>query len=344
MNVDIALPGQHRAGSTAPASRARLLRGAAWLLAAAAVPLVMQGYELFLVTSILIMAIALLGLNLLAGYAGLLSLGHGAIFAMGAYAAALLQKNGAVPLILVPVLAGIVCLIFGRGFAFALQRLEGMQFALATFALAIVAPQLLRYDLLQRWSGGSQGIAFTRGTPPEWLMLSSDNWLYVLVVVHLLIAAFVIDNVRRGPDGRALLALKDNALSASAMGIDTVAAKCGAFELSAFFAGIAGALNALLVQFVAPDSFPFFLSITLFIGLVVGGIGSTYGPLLGACFIVLVPNFAEQLSQAATSAIYGGVVVALMLAEPNGLAGIAERVWHLRRFLPTSPNSNGDQT
>ena len=306
-----------------------------WLAVAAVamvLPVFVHGYELFLVTSILVTCIALAGLNVLAGYAGLLSLGHGAIFAMGAYGAAFVARHGLLPTVLIPALVGLACFLFGRMFATSIRRLEGMQFALATFALAIVLPQLLRYDPLQPWTGGAQGIAFARQVAPTWLGVGDDAWMYGITVAYLALALVVVRNVTRGKTGRALLALHDNPLSASAMGVDVAGFKCRAFELSAMLAGVAGALNGLVVQFVAPDSFPFFLSITLFIGLVVGGIGSMAGPFLGACFIVLVPNFAEQVSQAATSAVYGGVVVLLMLVEKRGLAGLLRRLTD--RFLP----------
>lgn len=310
-----------------PASRRgpalRLALGAA---AALLLPLVFSGYELFLVTSIMITAIALCGLNVLAGYAGLLSLGQGALYAMGAYAAALLVRQGTVPLVLIPAVAGLVCLLFGRVFARGILKLEGMQFALATFGLAIVVPQLLRHDALQRWTGGAQGITFVRPAPPAWSGLGEDQWLYALVVFYLAATLFVVMRLTGDRTGRAWRALKDSPLSASAMGVDVAGYKRLAFELGAMFAGVAGALNAIAVQFVAPDSFGFLLSIAFFIGLVVGGIGTTAGPLLGACFVVLVPNFAEELSQAATSAVYGGAVILLMWIEKKGLAGLLARL------------------
>lgn len=333
-SLGTALPGVSAPAAAAPPQgRHRAMALAATVALALAVPFAVSGYELFLVVSIMVFAIALIGLNVLAGYAGLLSLGQGAIFAMGAYLAAFLAKGGAVPVVLIPAVAGLACMLFGRVFARGILRLEGMQFALATFGLAIVLPQLLRHDFLQRWTGGSQGITFTRPAAPTWTSLSEDQWLYALALAYLAATLFLVLRITRNRTGRAWLALKDNPLSASAMGVDVASFKRQGFELGALCAGISGALNALAVQFVAPDSFNFLLSITLFIGLVVGGIGSIAGPALGACFIVLVPNFAEEISQAATSAIYGGAVILLMGIEKKGLAGLLARLWRLATKL-----------
>ncbi|GAA4338334.1 branched-chain amino acid ABC transporter permease [Variovorax defluvii] len=295
-------------------------------LALCAMPLLLKGYELFLVSSILISTLVLAGLNLQVGHAGLLSLGHGAFVALGAYAAAMLVKGGSVPVVLVPLLAGLVCAGFARLFGVAALRLEGMQFALALFGLAVVAPQLLRYDALQRWTGGSQGIAFTRPAPPPALGLSADAWMYALAAAHLAVVLPLVWRLARGRTGRAWQALHDNPVAASAMGVQVAAYRRRAFVLGAMLGGMGGALQALLVQYVAPDSFSFMLSITLFVGLVVGGIGAPAGPLLGACFVVLVPNFAEQVSQAATSAIYGAVVITLVVIDKRGLAGLLPRL------------------
>jgi branched-chain amino acid transport system permease protein len=122
---------------------------------------------------------------------------------------------------------------------------------------------------------------------------------------------------------RALVAIRDHPIAASAMGIDTARYKSLAFGVSAMYTGIAGSLGAIAVQFVAPDSFTFILSITLFVGLVVGGLASIAGAIFGGIFIVFVPNLADHISKAAPGAVYGAVLIACMYLMPFGVAGLA---------------------
>jgi branched-chain amino acid transport system permease protein len=307
-------------------------RTGAWIAFAALLalaPVLMGGYELFLLCSIVSMAIALLGMNILIGHCGILSLGHGALFALGAYAATLSLTRLGVPLVLVPLVGGLVCFVFGRLFAVAALKLEGMPLALATLGLAIVMPQLLRSDVLAPWTGGVQGVSFTRPAVPQGLPLSDDAWLYLVALSYLVGAFVLVQRLLEGGTGRAWRALRDQPLAASAMGVPARRMRNLAFALSAMLTGIGGALAGMQVQYVAPDSFPFALSLALFIGIVVGGPGSRIGPLLGAAFLILIPNFAEHISQAMTGAIYGGVVIALMALEKRGLAGVLERIHRL---------------
>lgn len=338
-------------GSWATPSR----RTFAWIAGAAilaAAPAFIQGYELFLLCSMVSMSIALLGMNVLIGHCGIISLGHGALYALGAYAATLSLTRLGLPLPLVPLVAGVVCFAFGRLFAVAALKLEGMPLALATLGLAIVMPQLLRSDLLSRWTGGVQGVSFTRPAVPRALALSDDTWLYLVALAYLVVAFVVVNRLLEGGTGRAWRALRDQPLAASAMGVPARRMRDLAFATSAMLTGVGGALAAMQVQYVAPDSFPFALSLALFIGIVIGGPGSRMGPFLGAAFLVLIPNFAEHISQAMTGAIYGGVVIALMALEKRGLAGVCERIQNLilpaiRRWAQgrtSSPQQPGDKT
>ncbi|NDZ17585.1 branched-chain amino acid ABC transporter permease [Variovorax sp. WS11] len=327
---------------------APLRRNGGWIAAAALLalaPVFIGGYELFLLCSIVSMAIALLGMNVLIGHCGIISLGHGALFALGAYAATLSLTRLGVPLLLVPLVAGLVCFVFGRLFAVAALKLEGMPLALATLGLAIVMPQLLRSDLLARWTGGVQGVSFTRPPVFRGVPLGDDAWLYLVTLSYLVVAFVLVHRLLEGGTGRAWRALRDQPLAATAMGVPARRMRDLAFAISAMLTGIGGALAAMQVQYVAPDSFPFALSLALFIGVVVGGPGSRIGPLLGAAFLVLIPNFAEHVSQAMTGAIYGGVVIALMALEKRGLAGVFERIQGLifravRRRAPDRASSH----
>jgi branched-chain amino acid transport system permease protein len=303
------------------------------ILVAAALPFVVSNYRVFQLTMVLIYAIALLGLNILTGYNGQISLGHGAFYAIGAYVAAILMDHYNVPYWLVIPAAGAVCLLAGFLFGLPALRLEGVYLALATFALGVALPQLLKYKHLEAWTGGVQGITLLKPDPPIaslfGLKLNADRWLY-LFTLTVTVLMFVLGwNLLRGRVGRALIAIRDHPIAAASMGIDNALYKSLAFGVSAMFTGVAGALGALAVAFVAPDSFTIFLSISLVVGMVVGGLASVTGALWGALFIQFVPNVADQLSKAAPWAIYGALMILFMYVMPTGIAG-ALRLARLR--------------
>lgn len=284
---------------------------------------VLEGYELFLASSILSYAIAAMGLNVLMGYNGQISLGHGAFFAIGAYAAAICIDRFAVPFALTPVIAGVVGMAAGWLIGKPALRLEGVYLALATFGLAIATPTVLRSDLFAEWTGGVQGLFLLINPAPEWAGLDLDQSIYLAVVGYFLLFAFLTLRLVRGLNGKAWIATRDNPIAARAMGFDVTRAKTRAFVFSVLACSVGGALQAVAVQFVAPDSFPFFLSISLFTAVVVGGLCSPLiGPLLGAVFIVMVPNVTEEIWQGGSWAVYGGVIIAIMAIQSRGLAGM----------------------
>jgi len=297
------------------------------IVAACALPFVVSNYRSFQFTLVLVYAIALLGLNILTGYNGQISLGHGAFYAIGAYVAAILMDKFGVPYWVTVPLAGVVCL--GVGFLFGLPalRLEGPYLALATFALGVSLPQLLKYKHFEHWTGGVQGIVITKPDAPFGLPLSPDQWLYLFTLSVTLLMFLLGWNLLRGRVGRALVAIRDHPIAASTMGINTPLYKSLAFGVSAMYTGIAGALGAIAVQFVAPDSFTIVLSIILFVGMVVGGLASIPGAVYGAIFIQFVPNVADQISKAAPSAIYGIFLIGFMFLMPVGLHGAIRMAW-----------------
>ena len=310
-----------------PDRRARLIGLAVLLVAACALPFVVSNYRTFQFTLVLVYAIALLGLNILTGYNGQISLGHGAFYAVGAYVAAVLMDKFGVPYWLTVPVAGAVCL--GAGFLFGLPalRLEALYLALATFSLGIAMPQLLKYKHFESWTGGVQGIVIVKPDAPFGLPLSPDQWLYFFTLA-ITVGMFVLGwNLLRGRVGRALVAIRDQPIAASVMGIDTSIYKSLAFGVSAMYTGVAGALGAIAVQFVAPDSFTLVLSIALLVGMVVGGVASIAGPVFGALFIQFVPNIADQISKAAPGAIYGVVLIGFMFLMPLGINGAIRMVW-----------------
>lgn len=303
------------------------------LLAVACVlPFVVSNYRVFQFTLALVYAIALLGLNMLTGYNGQISLGHGAFYAIGAYVAAILMDKFGVPYWLTVPVAGAVCLAAGFLFGLPALRLEGVYLALATFALGVAMPQLLKYKGLDDWTGGAQGIVIVKPEAPEWSGLTQDQWLYFVVLACLVVLFVVGWNILRGRVGLAMVAIRDQPIAATAMGVNTAMVKSLTFGVSAMYTGIAGALGAIVIQFVAPDSFTIFLSISMVVGIVIGGLASMSGAIYGALFIQFIPNVADQISKAAPWAIYGIFLIAFMYAMPTGVAGFVRiAVGRLRR-------------
>ena len=277
----------------------RLATVAALLAAACALPFLVSSYHTFQLTLVLVYAIALLGLNILTGYNGQISLGHGAFYAVGAYVAAILMDKFGVPYWLTVPVAGVVCLAAGFLFGLPALRLEGLYLALATFALGVSMPQILKVKNLEHWTGGVQGIVIIKPDPPFGLPINQDQWLYFFTLAVMLLMFLLGWNLLRGRVGRSLIAIRDQPIAAEAMGVNNALYKSLAFGVSAMYTGVAGALGAIAVQFVAPDSFQIFLSITFLVGIVIGGLASIPGAIYGAIFIQFVPNIADQISKAA---------------------------------------------
>ena len=321
--------------------RSRQLAGLALLLALACVlPFVVSNYRMFQLTLVLVYAIALLGLNMLTGYNGQISLGHGAFYAIGAYTAAILMDKAGLPYWATLPIAGAVCAVAGFLFGLPALRLEGLYLSLATFALGVALPQILKYKGIEDWTGGAQGIVINKPDAPDWAPLSPDQWLYFVALAVTLLMFLAAWNLLRGRIGRAMVAIRDQPVAAQAMGVNLARVKALTFAVSALYTGVAGALGAIAIQFVAPDSFSIFLSISFVVGIVVGGLASISGALWGALFIQFVPNVADQISKAAPWAIYGVFLILFMYVMPTGVAGflrIAIARWRRRRSLPPPP-------
>jgi branched-chain amino acid transport system permease protein len=295
---------------------------AAILAIACFLPFAVSGYHLSQFSQVLIYAIAMLGLNILTGFNGQISLGHGAFYAIGAYTTAILLDKTGIPYWATVPIAGAICL--GAGFLFGLPalRLEGLYLALATFALAVATPQILKFRGFDYWTGGVQGIQVDAPAAPFGLPLNADRWIYYFCLIWTTALFIIARNLLRGRTGRAIIAIRDHPSAAAAMGVNTALYKSLTFGVSAMYAGIAGALGALLSAYVSPDSFPVFLSIKFLVGSVVGGIASISGVLIGALFIEFTPNFADQISKAAPDAIFGMFLIALMYLMPKGAIGL----------------------
>lgn len=293
------------------------------LLAAGSVPAFASDFQLFRFTAILVYAIALLGLNILTGYNGQISLGHGAFYSAGAYVAALIMANSTLPHWLAVPVAGGICLAAGCLFAWPLVRLPNVQFALVTFALAVTAPQLANYKGIARWTGGSQGLGLDKPQVPFGLPLSYDQWIYLLTLLVLVLLLAAAANLLSGRIGRALMAIRDHPVAAEVAGIRIVSFKTLAFGVSAMVTGVAGALSAMALLYAAPAGV--FLSLSFLIGSAVGGIASLSGAIYGALFLQLILLLTGYIARAAETsavlAIYGVVVIAFLHFLPAGVAG-----------------------
>jgi len=309
------------------------------LVAACVLPFLLSGFRVFQFTQVYIYAIAILGLNILTGYNGQISLGHGAFYAIGAYTSAIMIDRWSIGYGWTIPTAGVLCLVLGFLFGWPALRLEGLYLALATLSLALALPQILKY--FEHWTGGSQGIVLSKPKPPWGLPLGEDQWLYYVTLGVLLALFLLASNLLRGRTGRAIVAIRDNHIAAETMGINSALYKSVVFGVSAAYTGVAGALSASAVAFVAPDSFDAFLSITLLTGVVIGGLATIWGAIFGAMFIQFVPNWALDISKAAPWAIFGISLMLFMYVMPRGIAGSLRLLW-IRMFRSAVVNKQAE--
>jgi branched-chain amino acid transport system permease protein len=291
------------------------------------VPLFVKNFIIFQMTMLLIYALAVMALNILTGSSGQFSLGQSAFYAVGAYTSAILMETYNVNYALTLPVAGIVCFAFGFLFGQPALRLSGVYLALATFALATAMPQLLKLGVFEPWTGGVQGLVVTKPDSPISALfgykISQDMWLYYFTLV-VVIAIYIFSvNLLRSRSGRAFMAIRDNEIAASAMGVDVALYKTLAFGVSAGITGVAGGLGAIAVQFVAPDSYTITLAIQLFLGMVVGGVGWLPGSIVGSAFIIFVPNLAEGVSKGLSGAVFGVLLFAVIYLLPHGARQVA---------------------
>ena len=298
----------------------------AFLVVAVVLPHFIGDFYTFQMTQAAIYAIAILGLNLLTGFNGQFSLGHSAFYAIGAYTAAIMMNQWEVAYYWTLIPAGLVCLVAGFLFGLPALRLEGLYLALATFALAVATPQILKYEKLEHWTGGVQGIDLDKPEAPAGLPLTDDQWLYYFTLAVMLLLFVGAWNLVRGRAGRAMIAIRDNPIAARTMGINTSLIKAVTFGVSALYTGVAGALSAIVIQFVAPDSFTFILAVSLLVGLVVGGVASIPGAVFGGLFILFIPNFANEISDGLAWAVYGAFLILTVYVMPTGAAGLLRMV------------------
>jgi branched-chain amino acid transport system permease protein len=316
------------------------------LIALAVVPIIagkfglISNYTFLQLSLMIVYAIAVLGLSLLTGWNGQISLGHGAFFAVGAYSAAILIDAAAWPYWATLPVAAFGCFCLGYLFGLPALRLEGHYLALATFALAIAVPQILKYRHLEGLTGGVEGINLVKPSAPFGLPLSSDQWMYLVALAVAALMFWIARNLINSRTGRALTAIRDHSMAASTMGVNVAHYKTVTFGLSALYTGVAGALHAIIFEFVAPDSFRIDVSISLLVGMVVGGIASLPGAVIGGVFVQVIEKYADALTKKLSAAvhlpidlepwtIYGLALIILMYTMPMGIAGGFAKVFAL---------------
>jgi branched-chain amino acid transport system permease protein len=298
---------------------------AALLVIAVILPFLFGPYRVSQFTLVIIYAIAVLGLNLLVGYSGQISLGHGAFFCLGAYTGAILLDRTSIPHLLTVPAAALVC--FAAGFALGLPalRLRGLYLALVTLAIAIATPILIkRFDSL---TGGSQGLTVDQPKPAAWSGLADDQNLYFIALIAALPMFWFAAGLVRRDVGRALIAMRDDETAARTMGVNLSTFKTRAFGLSAAYAGVAGALFTFANGFVAPESFQLVVSFSFLAAIVVGGLATVAGALFGAFFIVFVPVWSADVDEALSGVIYGATLIACMYVFRGGIMGLLRSAW-----------------
>jgi branched-chain amino acid transport system permease protein len=305
--------------------RVKLIAFGVGVLALIVLPFVLTDFRTVQLATVGAYFIAILGLDVLTGHSGQISLGHGAFMAVGAYTTAILMANhGVRDLWTIPIAAGVAGVI-GLLAGVPALRLSGLYLALATFGIAVVLPTVLKK--FDHFTGGSTGITLF-GKPTQtghgvgiW-GLTNNQWLYALTWtiggVIFLIAWWLLDS----RFGRSLRAIRDSELAATASGVNRAKYKVLAFGVSAAFAGVAGALFAINVAYVAPDTFPIQLSLYLLVGAVVGFFGSIWGAVFGALLIQFLPDIVglipnvDTKQAGPTTFFFGIVLVVLMLVLP----------------------------
>lgn len=331
------LPLEIRGGS--PLDRGwRLGRAVALLLLLLATPYLFETFRLSQITSALILAIAVVGLNLLSGFAGQISLGHAAFFGIGAYTtgAMTVTYDYSVPLSFA--VGMVLCFVVGVVVGLPALRLQGMYLALVTLAVGVLLPSLIRrFDTL---TGGSSGLFGMEFEPPQMAYFAgragSTVWIYYVTVVALLLSCLVVWNLMNGRIGRAVVALRDNEAAAIVMGVNRAFVRTVVFGISAAIAGLAGGIFAVNSGVLTPESVSLLLTINLLVAMVLGGRSSFWGPVFGAFIIYFVPVWTSDLSQGPISGvIFGALVIALVFLMPGGLAGGLNAL--LRRLVVIVP-------
>ena len=306
----------------------------------AVVPFISHAYILYVINTVGIYAIAAIGLNLLIGYTGQISLGHGAFFGVGAYSAAILATKAGFPFLIAVPAAGVITALVGMVFGIPSVRLKHLYLCIATLAGQII----LEYVFVQ-WeslTGGAAGISIPTATIFG-IDLGSDKVFFYVIFICFAVMAWMAVNLIRTRYGRAFIAIRDNDQAAEGMGIPIFLYKLLSFAISSFYAGFAGALYAYYMMSITPEPFNLWLSIEYIAMIIIGGLGSISGSVFGTIFIItlneILSNVTEFLMNVGASTgmaitiaplrefVYGLAIILFIIFEPKGLA----EVWRIVR-------------
>ncbi len=311
------------------------------IIVLAVAPLGLGEYWIFILTMIGINSIVAVGLNLLSGYAGQISLGHAALVAVGAYSSAIIVKHIALPFPLVIMAAGIIAAAIGLVVALPALRLSGLYLAIATMGLAFIIEKVIL--LLDHITGGVDGIEVADLTFGSF-MIDQEFEIYYLTLVVSVMLIFIARSILRTPMGRAFIAIRDSEVAAETLGISLARYKVIAFLISAFYAGVAGSLFAHTMKFIGLDNFTLMESIGYIVMILVGGIGTVHGAVFGAIFITFLPEAIrlgsqgllgiQQTAAGIQSLIYGLIIIVFIIFEPEGLFGRWFKIKYFFEYFP----------
>jgi branched-chain amino acid transport system permease protein len=323
----------------------------AGVLLAACAPLVLNDYWTSMLIAIGIYSIAALGLNVLLGFTGQISIGHAAFFLFGAFTSAYLSSKLSVPTFFAIPLSGVITAIVGLIFGLPAARLKGLYLAIATLAAQYI---LLDFFARAEWFSGGSVPATAEPFSIFGYMVSGDHQYFYVVLAYVVISFLLVTNLMRSRDGRALIAVRDHYLSAEIMGINLTKYRTLSFGIAAFFAGIGGALYAHYQLVVSYEGFGIERSILFLAMVIIGGLGSIMGTLMGTAFVVLLPEAMEWLSAALRGGLIdqtlglknnitflreiaiGAIIIAFLVFEPDGLAHRWHQIKAYWKFYPFS--------
>ena len=309
------------------------------ILFLAAFPFLFKNYYVYVANYVAINVLVAIGLNLLVGYTGQISLGHAGFFAIGAYGTVILMAKLHVPFLVSLPAAGLISALFGFILGFPALRLEGPYLSIATLGFGLTITRVIgRVEFF----GGRQGLHAPELTIGPW-HLNTDRDFYYLLITLTVLLTLAARNLIKTKVGRAFIAIRDADVAAETMGVNLMGYKTLAFAISAFYTGIAGGLYAFVLRFIEPELFSLLMSILFLAMVVVGGLGSIFGAIAGACLlswldlelrnILSIPYLGEWLTVLSQSyfsitgvsniqfILYGLIMVLIMLFEPLGIYG-----------------------
>jgi branched-chain amino acid transport system permease protein len=331
-------------------SNAKMAATVAVAVVAVLLPFAMNAFQLTTAVFVVIAAIGAVGLGVLTGYAGQISLGHAFFLAIGAYTAAVLGGNDHLTAAIWLPAAGLVAALCGALVGPTALRLRGLYLAIVTIGLVFIGQNV--FSNVAAISGGPGGRSFPAVSFGSFnldvgqqltiggLVIDHNGLYYYLALIILALAMLYVWNLSRSRPGRAMQAVREREIAASVMGVNLARTKVSAFAISSFLAGISGALYASFLSFVTPDQWSLLLSVQYVAAIIVGGIGTVWGPVLGSIVIFALPPVLQSLvPQTAsgglpiddiTSIVYGVLIIAFFVFEPGGVVGLARRLQRVR--------------